>query len=93
MGPGDDRDDDDDDDDQGDDDNRDHGTAAGLWKVKCQQKRFLFDVSGNVWRDHRDCRKGSLSLNKQIIRQKLYTRSSPVLLCHKGKLERKVKDF
>ena len=86
MGPGDDRDDDDDDDDQGDDDNRDHGTAAGLWKVKCQQKRLLFDVSGNVWRDHRDCRKGSLSLNKQIIRQKLYTRSSPVLLCHKGKL-------
>ena len=44
MGPGDDRDDDDDDDDQGDDDNRDHGTTAGLWKVKCQQKRFLFDV-------------------------------------------------
>ena len=42
MGPGDNRDDDDDDDDQGDDDNRDHGTAAGFWKVKCQQKHFLF---------------------------------------------------
>ena len=64
--------------------------ASGKWNVS---KSAFCLTSGNVWRNHRDCRKGSLSLNKQIIRQKLYTMSSPVLLCHKGKLERKVKDF
>ena len=40
LGSGDDGHHDDDDDDQGHDDNRDDGSTARFWKVKCQQKVF-----------------------------------------------------
>ena len=58
-------------------------------------KSFFVCSSGNVWRDRRDCRKGKL-VTKQTDYQTgalHQVQSSPVLLCHKGKLERKVKDF
>ena len=49
LGSGDDGDDDDDDDDQGDDDNRDDRSAAGFWKVKCQQKVFVVGKCAASW--------------------------------------------
>ena len=63
------------------------------WRVHCrllesEMSAKSFWSSANVWHHH-DCLVASLSLNKQIIRQKLYTKSSPALWQGQT-LERKV---
>ena len=54
LSSGNDGDNDDDDDDQGHNDNRDDGSTAGFWKVKCQQKVFchlqMCWIIMTVWR-------------------------------------------